>query len=83
MLFKIINNQIDCTDLVEGVRYHVPRRQLRSRVTFAQTYTRKNYCRGRFLQRATERLLVDIDIFHLPLMTYRRECARLLNEVNE
>lgn len=72
-LFKIINNNIDCSALLDRVHFAVPQRDTRNFNLFFIPYHRTNYGQTSPISRLSRCMnKLDLDLFHLSLNQFRR-----------
>lgn len=80
LLFKILNNLIDCPELLHAIGLHVPSRQTRHTQLFNVGYHRTNY--GHFgpierICREANDLAHSLDFFNTPLKKFKDQVKRL------
>lgn len=77
-LYKLLNNKLDCTELLEAVRLLIPARQTRQRQLFHEEYHRTNYGSAAFVDRMVKNynaFYPGCDVFNDSLTQIRNQIA--------
>lgn len=80
LLFKFINNLIDCPELLSIIGFHAPSRHTRQTQLFNVNYHRTNYgyfCPMSRICRRANALPDDIDLFNMSIVRFKGMCNRL------
>lgn len=80
-LFKIINNYIDSSYLLNLISFRCPRVPSRSKNVFSPSIARTNYGSNTFIRRTCNthnRDFSDVDIFHLKLIKFKSSLLDIL-----
>lgn len=73
LLYKTLNNEIDCPALLAEIGIHVPARRPRLNYLFAVPYKRSDIAENSLVCRLSKlgnEICNDIDFFHVPLFTF-------------
>lgn len=79
--YKVMNNMIDCSDILGCINIKVPNRSLRINHLFETTSVKANYI-GNFslyrFYRIFNEFSVELDIFYMSLAIFKGKCMALL-----
>lgn len=79
--YKVINNMIDCTDILNSIDFNVPNRSLRCTQFFKLPFLKYNYVDNFSLYkfyRIFNEFSAHLDIFNMSFSAFRDRCSELL-----
>ena len=80
--YKVINNMIDCSDILSCINIFVPNRTLRNYNLFEIPFVKYNYI-GNFslykFYKIYNKFSNDLDVFDMPFHIFKGKCCKLLN----
>ena len=83
--YKLLNNMIDSSVLLENVSLRVPSRVFRHKTLFQIPFSTTRYIQNTFFRRSADtynRLFLDVDVFYLSLKIYKRRILEIIARSN-
>ena len=78
--YKVLNNEIDCVDILNSVQFAVPCRFLRNHRLFANVFTRSNAIANFYLYKFYKlynKFSNDLDIFNMSFKVFKSTCVQI------